>query len=145
MSRTFISKLFPGLSNQAPWSEGVTPSAGSEELASRGNHVHQRLTSATAGTTNAQGEATVTFTRTFANYPCVDPIAIESADNGMIGWKVKSWVIVGGVYTGAVIKAYRIQPLPSVLTLLTQLLSFRVDAGNAANIPFTCIALERSD
>lgn len=114
-------------------------------MATRADHVHGRLTSATTQSTAANGEATVMFTRSFGQQPSIDLTPIENGDNGGLVGKVRSFVQDGSLnYTGCVVKFYRIQPLPSVLVLLSALLNFRVDAGTVGVLPFSCIALAAS-
>jgi len=148
MSRAFVARpanMGSLLSNVAPVTEGVSASPGAMDLASRSDHVHRRLTSSTAGVTNGTGEATVVFTRTFAQEPGITLMPRELVDGGAIASKVKNWTQdAQGNYTGAVVKFYRIQALPAVLTLLSGLINFRVDAGTVGALPFTCIAVERS-
>lgn len=133
------------LSNDMPVSEAVTGGSGTGVKASRSDHSHKRLTSVTAHSTAANGEATIVFTRTFAAKPGLTLGAEEDADGGALSWKVRSYTTnAQSQITGCVVKFYRTQPLPAVLTLLTALLNFRVDAGTVGVVPFTCIAVERS-
>jgi hypothetical protein len=134
------------LTDSLPVAENTTPSAGTMAQATRGDHTHKRLTSVTSQSTAANGEATVTFTRTFTGEPGVVLSPREDTDNGALTWKVRSYVIDGGTgqYTGCVIRFYRIQPLPNVLVLLSALLNFRVDAGVVGVIPFVCTAVAAS-
>lgn len=83
----------PKLADMAPLSEAGTAAAGSEAQATRADHRHPRLTSATTGVLNASGEATVSFTRTFPTKPSVSILYAESADGQPVVFKVKSWVL----------------------------------------------------
>lgn len=159
---TSVPPMAAVLSDQMPVTEAVAAQPGSGSRASRDDHRHPRLTSATVATLSASGEATVTFTRVFATQPCMDLTYVEETDNPPVILKVKSWVRDGSNnYTGCVVKGYRGQVLPTlapmsgVLTLLTQVISgvntlvstltgFNSFGGSAANIPITVIALQQS-
>lgn len=149
MSRSWALSSIPTatpLSNANPVEEARMPSPGTGQAASRDDHTHKRLTSVTAHTTNGTGDATVVFTRPFTKKPGIDLMPEENADGGALTCKVRSFTTdANGQFTGCVVKFYRIQALPAVLTLLTALINFRVDAGTVGAVPFTCIAVERSD
>lgn len=131
--------------DEAPYPEAGSPVPGSGNEASRWDHAHPRLTSATTGVLAANGEATVTFTRLFDVAPCIDFTYIEAADNPPIVFKVKTWTIDGdGKYAGCVTKGYRSQVIPQNLATLLLGAVFNVFGGSASGIPFTCIALKQS-
>lgn len=133
------------LSDTTPVSESVSGIAGGGQKASRDDHKHPRLTSATWANTNSSGEATFAFTRSFSARPTVDLCYEEAADNQPVILKVKSWTQDGnGNYTGLIAKAYRLQTLPSSITLLTALVNFSVTVNAPAGIPVSCIALQQS-
>lgn len=139
------------LANVSPAPEKVTPAAGEGQRASRDDHVHPRLSSATIGTIGANGEVTLSFSRTFAAMPVLACLPIEMADNQPVLFKVKSWVQDGnGVYTGCVIKAYRSSILPAlsgillVGPLISALASYNVFGGSAAGVQFCCLAIQPS-
>lgn len=132
------------LADTNPSAEATTPSPGVMALPPRADHAHQRLSSTTTQATAANGEQTVMFTRTFDKEPGITCTAREDTDNGALTYKVRSFVMAGPLYAGVVIKFYRIQPLPSVLTLLSALLNFRVDAGTVGVLTFSCIAIASS-
>jgi hypothetical protein len=133
------------LSGAAPNPEATAAVIGTEQAASRGDHMHPRLTSATNGTLNASNEATVTFTRSFSSMPCIDFTYIEAADNPPITFKVKQWTTDGGGnYIGCVCKGYRGQVIPQNLATLLLGAVFNVFAGSASGVQFTCIALQQS-
>lgn len=143
--RAFIQNLRAMLSDQAPVREATTAVAGAQGLASRGDHQHPRLTSASWGTTNASGEVTFAFTRSFATKPSIDFTYEENADAQPVVFKVKAWQTDGsGNYTGATAKGYRFQTLPSSLTLITQLLNFSVTINAPSGLQVSCIALQQS-
>lgn len=134
------------LSDAAPMPETLAAVAGAGALATRSDHQHPRLTSATTGhVLDASGEATINFTRTFVGKPAVTYMLDEPADQGPVIIKVKTWLTNGnGDYTGCVVKGYRGQNLPASLTLLSALVSFNVFAGTTTGAAFTFIALQRS-
>lgn len=139
------------LSNNAPPAETVSPAAGAGGMASRDDHKHPRLSSATVATLNASGEATVTFTRLFAAMPVVICTLYEAADNQPVVFKVKSWTQdANGNYTGCTVKGARSATLPAMagLTLVTGVISalanFNVFGGSAAGAQFCCLALQPS-
>lgn len=144
-------------------------SAGSANTAAESDHAHPRVTSVTTHVSDANGDATITFTRIFPpfvngslpTWPGTDLSYLEAADNPPIVWKLKSWITDGGGnYTGCVVKLYRSQVLPtqtqlSLATLLTGLINgvnaiaasltgLNIFGGSAANVPFSFIAIMRS-
>lgn len=132
------------LSNNPPPTEAVTPAAGAGTKAARDDHKHPRLSSAVVTTLGPQGEVDVVFTRSFSVMPAVNCLLIETPDNQPVVFKVKSWARSGPDYIGCTIKGYRMQTLPPVLTLLTQLLSFNIAGGQAAGAQFCCVAIQPS-
>lgn len=152
-----VSVLF---SDTTPTPENRVPAPGTMPKASRGDHVHERLTSTASGTLGASGEATITFTRTFAVKPAVAILLVEATDGMPVSFKVKSWVITGGLYTGCIIKGQRLTLLPvlqplNVGALLTgvitgingiqsQLTGFNVANGNAVGAEYSFIAIQPS-
>ncbi len=132
------------LSNNEPPSETVAPAPGAGGLAARDDHKHPRLSSATVNVLGANGEVAIMFTREFSAMPAVTCLLVENADNQPVVFKVKSWTMNDQNYAGCVIKGYRMQTLPSVLTLLTQLLSFNVVGGVAVGAQFCCLAIQPS-
>lgn len=146
------------LSGSAPIAEALAASAGSAGAASRSDHQHPRLTSATVGMTDATGKKTVMFTRTFSAQPAVFCELVEAADNGPVSFKIESFLddtgtawAAGKPYGGVVITAYRIRALPTlnlagivlIGPLLTALgvLSAFAPFTNAPNVSFSCIAI----
>lgn len=132
------------LSNNAPSLETVAPAAGAGSMAARDDHKHPRLSSATVSVLGAAGEVEINFTREFTAMPAVTCLLIEAADNQPVVFKVKSWTMNGPNYAGCIIKGYRMQTLPSVLTLLTQLVSFNIAGGMAVGAQFCCLAIQPS-
>lgn len=146
MSGGFTAPDLSGwFSNTPPSSEATTAVAGGVDQASRTDHQHPRLTSTATGTLGSNGEATITFTRTFATKPVVSILLVESADNQPIIFKVKSWSQdAQNRYTGCVIKGYRLNTLPATITLLSALVSFSISAGTAVGAEYSLIALQPS-
>lgn len=133
------------LGDATPNSESLSGTAGAAALASRWDHRHPRLTSATYGTLNASGEVTINFTRTFTAKPTVALEYEESTDAQPVILKVKSWITDGsGNYTGCVVKGYRLNTLPATITLLTALVSFSISTGSASGVVVSVIALQAS-
>lgn len=132
------------LANSAPTAEAVSASPGSMDMASRADHTHPRLTATATGTLNASGEATITFTRSFASKPAVTVLYVEATDNQPVVFKVKSWTMTGGNYTGCVIKGYRSQTIPQNLATLLLGAIFNLFAGSASGVEYSMIALAPS-
>ncbi len=143
--RTFIQSIAAMFSDSAPVREATIAIPGAMPKASRGDHQHPRLTSASWGVTGASGEVTFSFTRAFAAKPTIDLSYEEAADNQPCIFKVKGWTTNGnGEYTGLVAKGYRLQTLPASITLLTALVNFSVTVNAPAGINVSCIALQQS-
>lgn len=139
------------LSNDPPPSETVSPLAGAGGMASREDHRHPRLSSATIQTLNASSEATITFSRTFSTMPAVVCLLYEASDSQPVVFKVKSWTQdAQGNYTGCVIRGFRSSILPSLSgilligPLISALASFNVFGGSAAGAQFCCLAIQPS-
>lgn len=139
------------LTNTPPVREGVTPDPGMGLSASRDDHIHPRLSSATVGTLDANARATVTFTRTFAQTPCVQCLLVEASDNQPVVFKVESWVMNGPLYAGCVLRGYRSSVLPALSgilligPLISALANYNVFGGSAANAQFCCLAIQPSN
>jgi hypothetical protein len=121
-------------------------------MASRDDHKHPRLSSATVQTLDANGEAVVAFTRSFAALPAVTCLLYESSDAQPVVFKVKAWTRdAQNNYTGCTIKGVRSSILPSLsgVTLLTGLIAalanFNVFGGSAAGAQFCCLAIQPSN
>lgn len=147
-----MAQLQALLSNATPPGEAVTPVPGSGGMASRDDHKHPRLSSATVQSLNASGEAVITFTRTFSSMPVVICLLYETADNQPVVFKVKSWTQdAQNNYTGCTIKGSRASLLPALsgITLLagliTALANFNVFGGSAAGAQFCCLAIQPSN
>lgn len=122
----FFSALFqPGpstipLSDTPPGAEAKAAAAGSMPVASRGDHTHPRLTSAANATLDANGYATITFTRTFTTEPVLVFGAI-GAGTGPVPDFRGDFIITNGIYTGVTIFGQRSRPLPNMPSQLTAL------------------------
>lgn len=140
------------LTNIPPVAEGVAPVPGTGTMASRDDHMHPRLSSATVSTLDSTGAATVMFTRLFTTTPCVQCLLVEATDSQPVIFKVQSWVKdASGNFTGCVLKGYRSSILPSLSgilligPLLTALANYNVFGGSAANAQFCCLAIQASN
>lgn len=104
------------LSNAMPASEATIPSPGANGEAARADHKHPRPSSVQRVTLDANGLATVTYTRSFASKPGVIPCAVNPNPPGgrPVLVEIVSDVVVNGLYTGVNIKGYRSQPLPTL-------------------------------
>lgn len=132
------------LGDDPPDGELTVPTPGDNLKASRDDHQHPRLTSATSHVTDGSGQATCMFTRSFATAPKLAPCYAEAADSEPVIMKRVSWVMDGPNYVGCVMKAYRLRTLPASIALLSVLISFSVSGGSAAGIAFDLIALQSS-
>ena len=157
-----ITALIPTPEASVPLTESTSGSAGNNaNKFSMAGHSHPRLTSTTLTTLAADGTATVNFTRTFINKPGVVMTEVEPIASQPLVLVVISYIQTGGVYTGAVIKGYRSQALPSqnqlsVASLLTgvitgvnslasSLTGFNVFGGTTTGAQVSVVAIARSD
>jgi hypothetical protein len=138
------------LSDAPPMGEAGTPAAGTGSQATRNDHRHPRLSSSTSGTTDANGEATIVFTRTFDTQPSVVPCAVENNTNPVPAFKVKAFQTNAGKITGCTIYASRSRALPAlggillIGPLISALAGF-LPSEPAANMNFTIVALQASN
>lgn len=140
--RAAVTGMF---SDQPPKAEGGIATPGEVPEIPRQDHQHPRLTSTANGTLNAQGEATITFTRVFATKPSVITLYVEAADGQPVVFKVKSWAQNGqGGYTGCVIKGYRSQTIPTNLVTLLLGGVFNLFNGSASGVEYTLVAVTPS-
>lgn len=171
---SMVANTIPQLSNDTPQAESKTGSAGSMGKVPHADHQHPRLTSSTAGTTAADGTATMTFTRSFATLPGVVLTAIENTTSAGPSLKVQKWKTKNAqgqlvdrstsqgsaeTYDGCVVYAWRGRALPTqqpvnVLSLLAGVitgLNSLITALSgyetyvpAGNVSFTCVAVQSS-
>lgn len=146
-----VEQLQQILGNTPPPAEGTLAIAGSAGAAARTDHKHPRLTSASIATLDANGEATIMFTRTFAAMPAVICLLYEASNAQPVVFKVQSFVQDGGGnYTGCIIKGYRSSILPALSgivllgPLVSALANFNVFGGSPAGVQFAIIALQPS-
>jgi hypothetical protein len=147
-----LSTLQQLLTNIDPAPEAVAAMPGTGQMASRDDHKHARLSSATVSTLNASSEATVSFSRTFAAVPCVQCMLVEAADNQPVVFKVKQWVQdAQSNYIGCIVRGYRSSILPSLSgvlligPLISALANFNVFGGSASGAQFCCLAIQPSN
>lgn len=156
------------LADTTPVPENSNPAAGAMDLASRADHVHQRLTSVGAETSqllDANGEAAITFTRKFTKNPSVIISEVEPTDLASVTFKVKSYTLGTGpdaaLIVGCIIKGKRRTALPTITpinggtvvlllslinvlnTILSSLSGFLPEV-NAASARFSYIAVASS-
>lgn len=130
------------LSDTLPDPEASTPWAGSQVAASRGDHLHPRLTSSHSGLVlDAASLCTVTFTRIFANKPAITACPVQAVGVQPVMLEVQSYIGSTGNWTGCVVHGYKGQTLPAVIALLGTLVNFNVFGASAAGTEFTLIAL----
>lgn len=140
------------LSGSMPLPEANAPLAGSGTAAARDDHTHQRLSSGSAEATNlldVNGEASITFTRSFAKNPIVVISEVEATDLPSVTFKVVSYTLTGAVVTGCVIKGKRRRALPNIgsIVLLTNLITALnnfLPEVNAAGARFSYCAVASS-
>jgi len=166
-----VAAAMPVIANEIPQPEVTGGQAGIEGMKVPGaKHQHPRLSSTTTGSIAANGLATVTFTRTFTAAPgmVITEIPGTAPPQTMPAtFKVESWVrdvmtpTPSGAYTGAVIRAWRSQVLPTqttlslvsllsgvitgVNTLIASLTGFNIFGASVTGTAFSCIAIQRSD
>lgn len=128
------------------------------------DHQHPRLTSTTYATIGLNGQATVTFSRSFLNKPGLNVTETDATVNSQpLVARGLSWVQdANGLYTGVTIQASRAQALPTInalsglLTLVSgvvtgvnamvaQLTNYNVFGGSAVGATISVIAVARSD
>lgn len=136
----------PAPANTAPKSEARNAGIGAQAMKyALEDHQHPRLTSATIVTLDGANTATVNFTRTFAVEPSIDLTPIAPGGTQPVILQVDSWITDGsGLYTGCVIRGYRMNTLPATIALLTALISFSVSSGSASGVRVSVIALQNS-
>ncbi len=135
------------LANNMPQPETKAPDPGVQPSASRSDHSHPRLTSVQWASLDANGEATVNFTRAFSAKPGMDFTTEDDVLAQPVTVKVikDSWIKdTSGNFTGCRIKGQRAQVLPSVLLNLGALLNFNIFGGSAASVMVSVIAIQQS-
>ena len=164
-AQALIDAIMPKPSTATPSSETTGGNTGTNaaKFAQEG-HQHPRLTSTTYAVLDANGRATVMFTRSFMNKPGFSITEIDTNKTQPLVCVVESFIQPGGVgtpYTGCVIKGYRSQALPAqpqmnVLAILgtvvagvnaiaASLTGFNVFGGSPADASVSVVAIARSD
>lgn len=150
------------LSDQMPAMEGVQAASGSAPKASRNDHVHERPVSATQGVLGADNRATVAFTRTFDKEPTITMMYEEASATALpVLFRVDSFVKVGSIVTGCIVRGFRteenpeLQPLnplallgvvtTGVNNVVTALSKRSNVGGSVAGVKFYCTAIARTD
>lgn len=110
------------LSNDPPLSEAKTPTPGAQQKATRADHQHPRLTSATNHTLDANGFTTVTFTREFLTEPAITMNGLGSGTGPVPDFRA-DFIITNGKWTGATVYGQRARSLPTLAPLNSGLLS----------------------
>lgn len=158
-------EIVPPFSNVTPKAEGGAAALGATQMIPYADHVHPRLTSATTGKLDANGDATVTYTQVFDAEPAV---TIISKGAKAAGWAIPDFDVqpvtnAGGKFIGCTVYGRRARKLPaqplaaspiSVLAALTAVIAgvnamassiTGYDATEpAANAEFYCIAVKSS-
>jgi hypothetical protein len=117
-----VPPAFLQLADSSPTAEAKSPAAGSMDTASRGDHTHPRLTSAANVTLDANGYATITFTRTFATEPVLVFGSLGSGTEPVPDFR-GNFIQTNGVYTGVTIYGQRARAMPMINPISTGLLS----------------------
>jgi len=112
--------MIPSLSDAKPVSEAMVAKAGNAAMASRDDHTHERLTETFKGTLDTNGQAVITFSKTYAVQPVAIPQGIKAG--APISWD-KEYMGTDGAWTGVKIIGYKAKPMPTtpVLSLTTLL------------------------
>lgn len=145
------------LADTMPAAEATTPTAGTGQAASRDDHIHPRLASATRVTLNASSTATVTFTRSFVSAPVIQLCAINPS-GAQVVLEVVADIKTGAVWTGCTIKGSRARQLPvidavgglltAVITgvnnIATALTGYDIFAASASGVVVNVLAIEAS-
>lgn len=164
-ARAAALEVVPPYATMAPKPEAGAPAAGAATGITRPDHVHPRLTSATTGKLDANGDAAVTFTQVFDAEPAV---TIISKGAKAAGWAIPDFDVqpvkdAAGKFIGCTVYGRRARRLPtqplaagplnvlaalgSVITGVNAIASSITgyDATEpAANAEFYCIAVKSS-
>lgn len=137
----------------APPGENTSGAVGAESTQfARADHQHPRLTSATNVLLDANGDGTVTFTRTFpvASPPTVAFARVPPISGAPCVFDVQSWTIVGASVTGCTVKGYRLSGPQSLAAVTVLGISVAVGGqsiityGPANGVSVAVIALQAS-
>lgn len=157
-----LQAAVPKPATTAPLSERTGASVGEQDTRfAKEDHQHPRLTSTTYATLNAQGQAVVTFSRSFVNKPGLNLTETDATTSTQplvlrgLGWTTDGQ----GLYTGVTIQGLRAQMLPTlnpvsgilsgVITgtnaLVSALTGYNIFGGSASGANVSVIAVARSD
>lgn len=145
----------------APMPEAIAPQAGARTPYAREDHQHPRLTSTTYAILGANGQATISFSRTFVNKPGLNLTETDAVSTTQplvlrgLAWQRDDQ----NRYTGVIIQGQRARMLPQITavsgllsaviigvnSIVAALTNFDVFAGNAAGATVSVIAVARSD
>ncbi|RZA08841.1 MAG: hypothetical protein EOP02_36235 [Proteobacteria bacterium] len=163
--QALINQMMPKPALVTPSAEalGGNPGTDPAKYAQEG-HQHPRLTSTTYATLDGSGQATVAFSRSFANKPGLNLTETDAAVGAQpLVIRGVSWVQdATSRYTGVVIQGQRAQMLPTinplsgtiallsgVITgvngLVSALTNYNVFGGSAVGATVSVIAVARSD
>lgn len=160
-----LQRLMPRPATATPSSEAIGGARGqSETFFAREDHQHPRLTSTTYATLDAQGQATVMFSRSFANKPGLNLTETDADPAAMsISLRSNQWMMSeNGRFVGVVIQGRRERALPVInalsgsITLVGTLVTalngvfaalsrFNVFGAPAFGASVSVIAVARSD
>jgi len=160
-----VEAILPKPATTTPSAEalGGNPGTDPAKYAQEG-HQHPRLTSTTYATLDGSGQATVTFSRSFANKPGINLTETDATTGSQpLVLRGIAWVQDGSSrYIGVTIQGQRAQMLPTInplsglLTLVSgvvtgvntivgQLTGYNIFGGSAAGATVSVIAVARSD
>lgn len=77
--------------------------------------------------------------------PGVVCTAYKPTDTLPVSFEVASWIMSGPNYVGCVIHGDKARTLPAVLVLLTALINFNTNLGDATGTQFSCVAIQASN
>lgn len=135
----------PPLSGSTPAPDQIGGAPGASGASSRADHQHPQLTSSGRVILAADGTAAVTYARTFPAKPSIVLAPINAAGRQVVT-EVVSDTVVGGIYTGCVIRGSRAQLLPALSgiiiigPLIAALSNFDIFGGSAAGVEVSVIA-----
>lgn len=112
----YVEPLTVALATMLPSAESKEAAPGRAEQASRADHTHPRLTSASNHTLGADGTVEVTFTRTFDREPVIACLSLASMDP--VPDFTATPIKTGDVWTGARIYGERKRALPLLTGIL---------------------------
>ena len=120
------------LADIPPLSESGSPKAGAMELATRADHQHPRLTSATNHVLDTNGLTTVVFTRSFDTEPAITMNGLGSGTGPVPDFRA-DFIITNGKWTGATVYGQRARSLPTIAPLNAGLLALLSSLIGALN------------